>query len=878
VKGVLQTILSFSLLLVFSIEIPKRAFRFYEKGEIDKTVDALEKSLSKSENNPGAKYLYAVLHIDTAFWGYHVDSAYSYINNAIEDFETVVEPKDISNLAELGVDSISMEFLKDKIDSLSFVLTLSKHSINDYEWFMTTHNDAVQIPESIRLRNHIYFENQETINTYKSYLSYMTTYPEGEDFDEAEKRYKKLLFEVRTADNSLKSHVDFLEEYPGTPYREISEDRIFEVSTTLNSISGYTSFLKKYPNPKFKDKIISRLYHIVKEKYGSDKFPEYFEFLSSSDSIQEVIALEQGIWLPRLDNNSFSFMLPSGEVKLAPGFSNIAEDYLCSPLTTDFIIGSIQGKSMIIGRNGNEIYNGPFLSAEDIGFGYIKILKEEGYILIHKSGELIVSEPAEDFGTFDEHFIKIKRNGLWGLTTINGFGVLSTDYTSIDTLSNFLIIEKEGRIAFTSTEHLSTGLVKKLTFDFKYDEIEPLENGLFLVFDGATESVIDKDQKVILAPTTSAIYDREYGWLLKGDSTIQLLHNDYLSLQDSLYDGIVENDNWIGLQRGDKWTLLDQHGRLFPVYNYDSLQFWGENMVMITKGDSIYAQFKNGKQMLMQDGWKPKLLVPQTYTKTGEKAVNDFFMLSNKKGFRKVYNGYGKEILAASYRDVVALGPNLIKLQKKNAALVDSTGAFVLNFIYKGIGSYDNGYVSVLKDGKVGVINLEKAINIAPAYATRIRAYSDTVLIATEDGLKGFINTKDELLSGFDFDEIKFWTDTVALTRIEEEWMLHHISSETTLYEGILEYSFIQESDSENIIQITTDSGKGVYSSIRGEIIEPTYNEIIVLGTTGNPVYFAQKYVKEANLHIAIYFDKDGRKLFTQTFQEDEYSKIACSK
>ena len=88
-KGVIQTILSVSLLLVFSIEIPKRAFRFYEKGEIDKTVDALNKSLGKSANNPGANYLYAILHVDTAFWGYHVDSAYSYINTAIEDFKTV---------------------------------------------------------------------------------------------------------------------------------------------------------------------------------------------------------------------------------------------------------------------------------------------------------------------------------------------------------------------------------------------------------------------------------------------------------------------------------------------------------------------------------------------------------------------------------------------------------------------------------------------------------------------------------------------------------------------------------------------------------------------------------------------------------------------
>lgn len=877
-KGIYQIVLSIGLLLVFNIEIPKRAFRFYEKGEIDKTVDALDKSLAKSENNPGAKYLFAVLHIDSAYWGYHVDSAFNYINAAITDFKTVIEDKDLESLVELGVDSVAMETLKDKIDSLSFDLILDKHTIKDYEWFMASHEDAIQIPEAIKLRNHIFFENQERVNTFESYWSYMVTYPEGEDFAEAEKRYKKLLFEDRTADNTLKSHADFLEEYPGTPYRETSEDRIFELSTTLNTIAVYTDFLKKYPNPKFKKRIIPRLYHIVKEKYGSDKFQEYFGFLNSSDSIQNVIDLETGFWLPKLENDAFLFMNSSGEVKLSTTFSSVPPNYLCSPITTDFIFGGDTGREQIIGRNGNPIYSQPFQEATDIGFGYIKVLKETGYILIHKSGEIIKSEPVEDFETLTEQFIKTKKNDLWGITTINGIDLLKAEYSSIDTLAQFLLIEKDEGIAITTNDYLSTGLNETLEFDFKYDDVELLDNGLFLVFNGATETIIDKDQNVILGPSTSSIYDREYGWLIEGETGVQLLHDDYLSLQDSIYDGIVENDNWIGLKKGEKWTLLDQRGRLFPAYDYDSLQFWGENIVMLTKGDSIYAQFKNGDQMLMEEGWEPKLLVPQTYTKTGEKAVSDFFMLSNKKNFRKVYNNNGKEILAATYQEVTALAPNLIKLQKRNAALVDSTGAFVLNFIYNGIGAYEDGYVSVLKGDKVGVINLEKAINIAPAYGSRIQAYSDTVLVATEDGLKGFINTKNKLLSGFDFDQVVFWNDTIALVRIEDEWLLHQISDESIIYEGILAYEFLKASEDENIIQVTTANGKGIYSSLHGEIIEPTFTEVIQLGTEKNPVYFVQKYVEEANLHIVIYIDKDGNKLFTQTFQEDQYFKIACSK
>ncbi len=879
VKGVFQTILSLSLIVVFNIEIPKRAFRFYEKGEIDKTVDALEKSLSKSEVNPAAKYLYSLMYVDTAFWGYNVDTAYFYINAAIEDFGTVVEPKDFENLMDVGVDSVSLQVHKDVIDSLSFQLILAKHTIADYNWFMQTHNDAAQIPEAIRLRNHIAFEGAEKINTYESYLGFMQAYPDSEDFSEAQTRYKKLLFEVRTADGKYRSYVDFLEEYPGTPYRDICEEKIFEFSTAINSIPAYTEFLRKYPNSKLKRKIIPRLYHIVKEKYGSDKFLETFEFITNTDSIQQVSALEEGVWMPKLDNDKFIFMNLKGENQLSTNFGFIPSSYRCEPISTDFLIGGANQEEVIIGRNGNVIYDQPFLSAEDIGYGYIKVQQQGGYILVHKSGEIIIDEPVQDIATFDEHFIKVQQNDLWGLTTINKRQILNYEYSMIDTLDSFLILEKDSRIALTQSEALFPAAIEEpISLEFKYDEIEPLDNGYYLVFDGDNESVIDKDQNEILPASTSTIYDREYGWLLKGDSTIQLLHEDYISLQDSVYDNIVENDNWIALQKDEKWTLLDQHGRLFPSYDYDSLQFWGENMVMLQKSDSVYARFKNGHEMLLEDGWTPKLLVPQIYVKTGEKAKNDFFMLTNEKKFRKVYNSWGREILAATYNEVAALGPDLIKLQKKNAALVDSTGAFVLNFIYDGIGSYDDGYVSVLKGDKVGVINIEKIVNIPPTYSTRIQAYNDTVLVATVDGLKGFINRQNEELSGFDYDEIRFWTDTVALARIEDEWLLHRIKDESYVFEGIQEFEFLKDNENERVILVTTSSGKGIISNTRGQIIEPTYNDIIQLGTEQEPIYFAQKFIKEANLYVVIHIDQNGKKLFTQTFEEDQYLKIACSR
>ena len=112
--------------------------------------------------------------------------------------------------------------------------------------------------------------------------------------------------------------------------------------------------------------------------------------------------------------------------------------------------------------------------------------------------------------------------------------------------------------------------------------------------------------------------------------------------------------------------------------------------------------------------------------------------------------------------------------------------------------------------------------------------------------------------------------------RIEQEWLLHDIATEEPLYEGIEEYAFLEDSETEKRILVTKESGKGIYSSTRGELIESTYDDIKVLGTSETPLYFAVKIVEEANIYVVIYFDADGNKLFTLTYQQDQYFDIAC--
>lgn len=864
--------------LGFNVEVPKRAFRFYEKGDLEKTVDALNKSLSKDSINPAANYLYAQLYIDTAFQHYGVDTAYSYINEAIHDFGFISEPKDFSSLKAVGVDSLSMEARKDVIDSLQFLLIREKHTIDDYQWFMQVHSDAIQINEAIVLRNHIGFEDATGTNTWQSYFDFMNTYPAAVDFAEAEKRYKKLIFEERTADGKYRSYVDFLEEFPGTPYRELAEQQIFTSATAINTIEAYASFLKKYPNEKLTKKILPRLYHIYKQDFSPDTFFDYFNLPSIKDSLTQVIALEEGYWLPKLDDGTFSFINSVGKELLESSFTAITDEYKCNPVLTDFVIGTVNGKQQLMGRNGNLMYEGIFDKAVDKGFGYIALENIEGVRLIHKSGEVVIDLPVASVEVLNQHFIRTEKEGKYGLTTINKKTVLDHEFDVIDTLQGYLWLEQEGKIALVKPEALFPTIYEKpVQISFDFEEIELLENGSLFAVKNGKEGILDLNLNEIIPFANHSPYDRAYGWLIEQGDKSRVIHKHYPFLKDSLFDKVVENSNWLGLKKGTTWTLLDQNGEMAIAEGYDSLQLWGENMVMLYLENKVFAQFKNGKQLLMTKAWQPQLLVPQNYTKTGEPAIYDFFMLSGPKSYRKVYNSEGNEILSATYKQITAMGPNLLKLQKRNTALVDSTGSYILKFIYQGVGSYDKGYVSILKGGKVGILNIAKGLAIPPTYDNLITPYSDTVLIAREDDFFGFINDKNEPFSGFDFDEIRYWNDTIAMARIEKEWILHDIATESPVYEGITTYEFLMDSPLEKRILVTTASGKGIYSSTKGELLEPSFDEIIQLGTTEEPIYFAVKIVTEANIYVVIYYDGNGNKLFTQTYQQDEYSAITCS-
>lgn len=849
----------------------------YERKDIEKTVEALDKSIEKDTLNPAAYYLYSVLHTDTVYADYDVDEAYDFVVRAIRQFKTISDPKDLEDLNEVLVDSIQLEAQKDLVDSLKYDLVQQVHTIEEYKAFIRRHADAKQVSQAWNGIHRISFLEAQETNTWQSYKAFLDEFPEAQQYNEADSLYQLLIYEERTEDGKLESYRSFVEEFPGTPYLNEIIPEIFKISTATNRIEDYQNFLKEYPSEEFQRVAYKRIYHTFKEKYGNTEFLKYFPSLEWNDSIKNVQQLEKDFWVPKLTDNTIEFVNSNGISKLKTQLTTVPQNCLCEPILTDFVVGSYFEKSAIISRDGHLLHTGDFSNARDEGYGFIVLESEAGERLFHKSGELIIEEQKESIKVLNESMIRTSEGGFFGLESINGLSYLQNEFTLIDTLGRFLWLEKEDGIALVSPEVLFPALNgESVPLEYAYDEVELLENGRIWVSRNGQEAILDEELRTIIPFGQYQIYEEAYGWRLKEKDKIRVLHDRYTGLGNQTFDEVKSNQQWLALKESGKWSVYDQLGSNPVQTDIDSVAVLGENMLMLQIGNKLFAQFKNGKQLTMSKDWNYKLLVPQAYIKTGEPAIHDYFMLSNFKNYRKVYNEFGREILSATFKEVVALEANMLRLQKNNAALADSTGHYLLNFVYDGIGSNDNGYVSTLDKGKFGVINPAKGINITPAYEKLLEPYTDTVMVAVKERYKGFINTKNKALTAFEFDEVKYFNDSIALVRIEDEWLLENIKNEDILYERITDFEIIEVGEEDKTLFITTESGQGIYSESMGQIIEPTYTYIRVLGTPKDPVYFAVKLVAEANIYVVIYYDKKGNKLFTQSFRQEEYFKIAC--
>ena len=854
----------------------KKALKLLEKKDYEKLIETLEKDIQKDSLNPGTYYIYSLLYNDPNYQANNLDTAYHYILKAIALFPPGDE-KELEKLNKLFINDSSLTSHKEKLDQQTYERAREKHTLESYNYYIEEFHQSIYIDKAIMDRNALAFQMAEEENTYEAYEVFMLKYPGAIEFEQAKEKYQTLLFQAQTEEGTLNSYRAFLKNHPNSPFLDKAILEIFRLSTCSNSEESYLQFIREFPESPLVQNAIDRLYHNHRETGESD-FIYNYDFLQLSDSIKEVDQYDDQFVIPVIENKKYGFMTSNGEMVIPYAFDEVDEEYLCGHIYEDFFRVRISEEQMISSKNGYIIYRNPYNDVQDLVAGTLKILNKGKVGLIFKTGEEILPIRYDAIEKLDGQLIKAKINNKWLLYSLNGLQILSQGVEDILIEGEFVLIKNNDQWAVTNKEILFEDFLQNtLALNFQYDDVELIEPTQLLCFKGDSEGILNSKLEYQIKMEEQEIYTLPEGWLIKKDTLYHLYDDAYVKISGTggLTD-VVYKGKWLTGKSGNKWILYYNFSPMPDVFAYDSTHILSDNYVFALEESNPVLIFPNFKKIKL-DNYKNLRIITSTVTGDDNDNKIDFVEIEFDRNRSETYGIYGNLVIKGSDLNLQMLGQEYFKkTYRGRVGLTDTSGQELLKPQYQGIANYNDGFVSLLNNKKFGLYNKNLNIYIKPVYDRLLKLYNDQLLIAYKSGGYGLINLKGESITDFDYDEILHWNDTSILVKSGEDWNITDLKSGEILLDGLRDFDFLNEGEEKTIL-FRKEENFGVVSNVEGIIINPTFNDIINIGSQEIPIYFTEKYISEAEFYIIIYYNSRGEIIRKQVFTDEEYDMIYCN-
>lgn len=852
----------------------KKALKDLSQGKFEDVIVTLTKDLAKDSLNPSTHYIYSLLYTKPAFFGYNVDQAHSYILKSARIFESM-ETKQKSGPEKLGINASTILHQKILIDSLAYDEARQRHTIDAYEYFMATYHDADQKALAEAQRDILAYDEALRKNTWQAYERFFTQYPGAKQVREARSRYDRLIFEDKTKGKSLASYRKFLSDFPDTPYRSMAEKAILEMAAIDNHPTSYTRFLQEFPNTTWRKLVLDLMYHADKSHHQGTYFQLQFPHGLAKDSLAALQELEVAPWIAVFENGKYGFMNVEGKMMLPPAYEGIYEAYLCGNIEADYIITSdTNGSKSILNRAGKPLYSGKFDSCTDIGAGLLLLKTSDGSLVLQKSGAVLFEGDFSEIEVIANSLLLVRNKSGSGVLSLLGKPLVDASYENISQSGDFLIIEKGNRKAVLSIPVIYKIADKDLlSIELKYEDAEVVRERYMLVAEEDLEGVIDTQQKWIVPIKNQQITPLPFGWLLRTKDGFRIIHDKDPTVQATLYNNILGNYAWTALKQSGKWLLRSNIDENYVIANLDSIALIGRFAAFFEINGLKKLLFNTISEIQLKSGSVVSVIGASKSTN----SPNEYYQVKEPDRC-VVYNQWGKQMFAERVDYVNTLMPGYFETSYRGRkGIIDTLGRFALETKYHAVGAVTDKLAMIISDGKFGLIDLPKKRTIGASYDERLKVYNEKFLVAVQGGKKGLIsaeNARKQL--NFDYDEIQFWTDTLALARRAGTWRLVDIYTGKVKDDQIASFKLIGKAEGNLMMIYLTGTGWGIMDSKRGTILKPVYNDIVNLGTVERPVYFTEQHLPNAEFYVVTYTDAQGNVIRSQAFRSDEYSKIYC--
>jgi hypothetical protein len=828
------------------------ALKNLQRQKWQRAYELLAKALAKDSLNVTANYVLAQYFFSEANPSYHLDSAYQYVLEAINDFQKT-NAKQRERLRRFPVDSLDLSVLRHKIDSTAFELVKQNQSEDAWTDFINRFPISTYIPRAVELRDSVAYEDCVIQNTSDGFHEFLEKYPRARQAETARNNYEVLLLSEKTADGTLASYETFLAEYPDSPHRRSVEQTIFEYRTASGLHQDFVDFIRNYAHNPFIKKARNILFHLIPESERANLWPMEF----TTDSLAQVLRLQSGYLVPFLKNNKYGFMDAEGNEIISPTLDSINSSYTCGNIDGDVI--SLPDK--LVSNTGASVWDGRMQAMEDLGFGFLFIESQACKFIIHKSGFRIDERCVDEAKMLNGRFVAIKHGNQWSLYSLSG-RLLLQGVDDVYCIQDVICIKRNERVQLLQARGLGMLPAKQREVAVEYDDAQPWGKDMILVTRQTQTALLDQSLNTAVPFDDHVLTQSFFGTISSHPLGIRI----YSSSQGPHeFDNIISRDPWLAA-KDSLWRLIDPKTFEHLTSPYDTIIFAGPFPIAY-HGDSTFIFFSPTKL------WKG---IPSAIEFVPGKVSAPYLWI-DQRGRKSLFSHEGQKLFSVTCDKIHYAGQDLFVVQKKDKrGLMSSTGKLVLPIEYDGIGTVNNGTISLLKATKFGLFDCVSRKLIPAAYTKNLTPYNHRVISAFKNGLYGFIGWDNKVISKFEFKEIHYWNDTTALAKKDSHWILYEIKTGKVLLDKIKDYRLVANVEGEKLAIIYQGTDHGVIHSRRGIIIPIAYSDIVNVGSAAKPLFFTEKHLEEASVFVVIYYDNNGQILRKEMYDQEAYDRIYC--
>lgn len=828
----------------------KQAEKKIRQGNWSAAREVLQKALKKDTLNPEIEVALANLFLNELNPHQQADSAYTHNLKALSHFlQLNVKQKD--RLKRDLIDSAVIVSLRVKIEKAAFDFAKQSNSEKSYNDYLDRYTFSLQRSTVTELRDEVAYLDALKLNSYKAFDVYIKKYPGSHRGKEAKNRYEKLLFESRTHDHRLKSYEAFVKEFPQSPYKKEADRKVFEVLTCNGTPAELIQFIEENSSNSYTKEARNILFHLARE------FEERIPNSVINDSLRNVATLDKLIWAPVYKNGKYGFIDSEGSEVLHTQFENVDEGYKCGLVDADILMTS----SGLVSRSGRILSQ--VKSFKDLGYGFLKISDSCQHVL-HKSGAVVCS-CFDDASVLDGKYLLITKNKKVGLLALNGKELLKPQFISIEMIGGVVVLNRAGKkILVTSKQLSAVADGNELNETSVFDEVRDFGKNRLLVRNGSLEGVIEPNLEFVVPLAIQQLTNTPFGLLREIND--QFIFPDLPDLKNELWNKYTIHRQWLQLKNTSHESLFDLVSKKVVESNPDSV--WFENALAFTKrGDSVRVHVSSTRKVDVPIDSK------MFFIKSPDSIRYFFVQQRTKKTVFSIETA--SKLFTADFDQIESLSADYFMVTRKNKkGVINTKGQIILPAEYDILMLRGN-FISLYKDKKFGLYTISTRKIIKPTFERNL-VTMDSLMIAFQGGHYGFISPDGKVLGAFEYDEIQPWANGLVWVKKDFDWGLIDLRDSKKILTRIKNFQLIKNKPEEKIAVVKQDNLFGVVSNRHGTIIPPSFTFVINLGSEEEPLYFTSKDVEEAGIVVVIYYDKTGKLLRKQVYEDEEYARIVC--